>query len=278
MEQENIIEEPKKKSYWKKIIIILGILIILIACYMFLWIHKWITLEEMPIIYEPLPSNFNGLKIVHFSDIHYGKTTHEEEMKQVIKKINEVKPDIIVFTGDLLNNGINLPEQSIQFLKNELSKLNAKLKKYAIQGDNDYQNIETYQSIMTEAGFKILNNEQDLIFYKGNIPIQISGISSIQKEDIIEDNLWNTEEKIGYRILLSHEPEVLDVLQTKPNLLLSGHTLGGLPWKDSAKYTKGKYQKEETTIIVSPGIGTEKYPIRFWNNPTIYLYRLYNFN
>ena len=77
MEQENIIEEPKKKSYWKKIIIILGILIILIACYMFLWIHKWITLEEMPIIYEPLPSNFNGLKIVHFSDIHYGKTNYK---------------------------------------------------------------------------------------------------------------------------------------------------------------------------------------------------------
>ena len=174
----------------------------------------------------------------------------------------------------------------INFLKEQFSKLTANLKKYAIQGDNDYQNIETYQNIMTNAGFQILNNEQDLIFYKGSTPIQIAGISSIQSENIDEEKLWNTEETIGYRILLAHEPQIIDKLNTKPNLLLCGSTnkIIYIPYieelfkNENANYTRGKYQKENTTIIVSPGIGTEKYPIRFGNNPTIYLYRLYNFN
>ena len=81
---ENTIENQPKKTWFKKIIIITLCLLLLLFCYTRFWIHKWITIKEYPIIEETLPSNWNGLKIVHFSDIHFGKTTNETEVEKAI--------------------------------------------------------------------------------------------------------------------------------------------------------------------------------------------------
>lgn len=282
-------EEKQTHRILKKIIITLILLGILLFAYARYFIHQMISIEEYPVIIEDLPSNFNGLKITQFSDIHFGRTINEQEVEKIVEQINLTNADIVIFTGDLLDNSITLSDKNVDDLKKSLKKIDARLKKIAIKGDSDYLNIEKYEEIMTSAGFQILENQNILLFDNGEIPIEICGISSIVKENYDLKKCYETKEtKIGLKILLAHEPIILDKLgEQKVDLILAGHSLGGLirfPYignifkKDNTgKYQKGQYQKDSTQMYVSSGLGTENYPIRFLNNPTINLYRLYNY-
>ena len=286
---ENKIEEPKKLSMFKKILIVIAFLIMIIFCYSRYWIHKFITIKEYPIVVESLPSYFNGLKIVHFSDIHFGKTINENEIKKMVKEINLTNPDIVIFSGDLLDSSIQLSDKNIDFLKEELGKIKAKYKKYAIKGDSDYLNIEAYQDIISTAGFKILDNQNELLFYEGNAPIQIAGISSIKKEEINLSQTFKTDvNNIAYKILIAHEPIVINNLNNaEANLILSGHSFGGyiifpkigglLKKENTEEFQNGFYQKNDISMYVSTGIGTEDLSFRFHNPPSINLYRFYNY-
>jgi len=157
-------------------------------------------------------------------------------------------------------------------------------------GDHDYSNEELFQNIMQNAGFQILNNQNELVFYEGNTPIQIIGISSIQKEDInLETIFQNKETNIASTILIAHEPATIDLLKNNQvDLMLCGHSFGGfikLPFlggilqKNNINgYIDGFYEINQTKLYVSSGIGTETYPFRFLNPPSINLYRIYNYN
>lgn len=82
---------------------------------------------------------------------------------------------------------------------------------------------------MKEAGFKILNNKNELLFIGGASPIQIAGIPSLQKEELNLDNLYHTEvNNVAYKILIAHEPIIINNLKEEVNLILCGHSLGGL--------------------------------------------------
>ena len=273
-----------------KIIIILGIsFIVLLFCYMRFWSHNIITIKEYPIIEETLSSNWNGFKILHFSDIHFGSTITELDLEQIIEKINLTKADIVLFTGDLFDKNIILSDKNIDDLKKILAHIDANIKKIAICGDNDYLDMELYHDIMNSAGFQILENESTLIYQNGINPILIAGISSMQTQEYdIKKSINREEENIEYRILLSHEPLISDeVLDENINLILSGHSLGGLirlPGTNGIlkkeytnNYQIGFFQKNQTKLYVSNGLGSEKYPYRFFNSPSINLYRFYNY-
>lgn len=287
--EQNIPNPQKRLTLLKIIILVFIFLLILLFTYAYIFIHKRIIINEYPIIVETLPSNFNGLKIVHFSDIHFGVSINEAELEKIIQEINITNPDIVVFSGDLFDNNINLSDKNIDFLKKTLLSINAKLKKYAILGDNDYKDKETYIQIMEHANFKVLEDQNELIFFEGKEPIQIAGISSIQKNDINLENTFKSDaSSIPYKILIAHEPEIIDKLgNTKVDLILSGHSLGGLIYipyigeilkKPYTKdYQKGYYKKENTEMFVSSGLGTEEIRLRLFNPPSINLYRFYNY-
>lgn len=287
--EQNIPNPQKKFTLLKKMILAFFFLLVLLFTYAYIFIHKRITINEYPIIVETLPSNFNGLKIVHFSDIHFGVSINEAELEKIIQEINITNPDIVVFSGDLFDININLSDKNIDFLKKTLLSINAKLKKYAILGDNDYKDKETYIQIMEHANFKVLEDQNELIFFEGKEPIQIAGISSIQKNDINLENTFKSDaSSIPYKILIAHEPEIIDKLgNTKVDLILSGHSLGGLIYipyigeilkKPYTKdYQKGYYKKENTEMFVSSGLGTEEIRLRLFNPPSINLYRFYNY-
>lgn len=272
-----------------KTIIIFSCIIVILFCFMRFWSHKFLIIKEYPIIEETLSSNWNGFKIVHFSDIHFGNTINEKELDKLVEKINLIRADIVVFTGDLFDKNIVLSDKNIDTLKNELKKINANIKKLAICGDNDYTDIDLYHEIMNNAEFQILENENVLIYQNGMNPIQIAGITSVQQQEYdVKKSLTTEEEKIEYRILLSHEPIIIDeVIDDNINLILSGHSLGGsirLPGTDgiikkeyTSIYQSGFYQKNETKLYVSSGLGTENYYYRFFNSPSIQLYRFYNY-
>lgn len=281
-------EKQFKLKLLPKIGIFLIILICLLISYMFYVEPKLLTTKEYPIINEKIPDSFNGFKIVQFSDLHFGRSTNENEVKKVVAAINENKPDIVVFTGDLFDAYINLSNENVDFLKEILKQTEAKIGKYAIRGDSDYLNIKLFEEIMTEAGFTLLENQNVPIFYEGTTPIYISGISSVSKKDAeYEKALQKEMEGSFYQILLTHEPIVWSNVQSSTDFVLAGHSLGGLiniPFmggivqkENTGDYIKGFYKGKNSTLYVSNGIGTENISFRFNNIPSITLFRLYNY-
>ncbi len=287
---ENIEINPFKRKFFFKIFLFI-LVFFSISFYLYIsYIEpKLLLVNEKAVVIDSLPEEFNGFKIVHFSDIYYGSSINDVELKSIVKKINELKPDVIVFTGDLFNSSINLKEDSFENIKNILQELSATFNKYAVVGNSDYTNKEKYLEIMNNVGFKILDNENDLLYYKGNNPIQFIGTSSLLEGENDINKALGEDKNDYFRIWLNHEPIILDNLidkEIRPNILLTGHTLGelvDLPFKGYllkqdgiANYTEDFYHKKKINMYVSNGLGTYKYDIRFMNMPSINFYRLYN--
>lgn len=287
-DNEVIEEEEEKKKHPKltKTIIIIILLFTILIGYTTLIEPKIITIKESKIASDKLPTSFDGLKIVHFSDLHYGGTITKKELNKIAKKINELKPDIIFFTGDLIDKNININDEGKQELIDFLTSLNPSLYKYASLGDEDY--LEDYENILVSANFKLLKDESTLLYYKDLTPIMITGINP-QNEEFSFNFVKSSEETLEknnlYHIILSHDLSSLEnLLEENPNLILSGHTLGGIikiPFigplfldEKSKEYYEDYYKINDTDIYISNGLGTSNIKMRFNNLPSINFYRL----
>lgn len=276
-EEKKIEENIEPKSHFK-----LYFIIFLIIASLFLYIKyistSLIEVHEYKISSTKIPESFHGIKIVHFSDIHYGTNINLTKLKNIVNKINDLNPDIVIFTGDLFDKDINVSDDEVTSIIEELNKINVTLYKYCVNGNEDN---EKYHEIMTNANFKVLNNESIDLYNNGNTPISIIGFPSsiINTQDYnvipINDN---------YKIALTHESDVINNLTNKVDLVLSGHTLGGIinigkplfTSEGCKDYYESYYNIDNTDIYISNGLGTNKYNIRFNNRPSINLYRLYH--
>ena len=282
----------EKKHPILKIVVFLILLISAIIAYGFFIEPKLITVKEQKITINNLPDNFNGFKIVHISDIHYGKIFDQKQLQKLVDSINEQKPDIVVLTGDLLDKNTYINQNTVTQISTLLNKINATAGKYAINGENDL-NFDEWMTIITNAGFKDLNNTYDTIYKDGYQSIFIAGASTKEDKLSINDKLktsidyLNSFEKDGpiYKILLLHEPDTIDELTVNPfNLILAGHSHGGqvrlpligpLIYKEGAiKYHNNYYKIENTDLYISNGLGASNYNFRLFNTPSYNLYRL----
>ena len=235
-----------------------------------------------------MPESFHGLKIVQFSDIHYGTTINKKELDNITEKINNLKPDIIFFTGDLLDKNITITEEIKKELISSLNNLDCTLYKYAIYGDEDLENDE-YKDILNNSNFKLLEDHSTLLYYEDIIPIEITGYNPIitsPNYTILTNYVDEQDTTNYYKIVLSHEPDSIDkFINYNPNLVLSGHSLGGLikiPYlkpiflkENSKKYYENYYKLKNTDFYISNGLGTSGINARFNNHPSINLYRFY---
>lgn len=280
----------------KKILITLLILILTISGVV-LYSHyigtKGLKVKEYKITEKNLTDNFHGLKIVHLSDLHYGSTFKENELKKVVKKIEIIKPDIVVLTGDLFDNRFKLSNKQQQGLIKQLNKIETSIGKYAINGNHD--NINNWENVINASGFVNLNDDYTSIYNNGTNYIFLAGISSNFKSDVVPkatkienylDTLNNEQQPI-YKILLIHEPDYIDKFDySRYNLILAGHSHNGqvrLPFigavytpKGSKKYYDEYYKLKETDLYISSGLGTSTYDFRFLNRPSFNFYRLTN--
>lgn len=246
-----------------------------------------IIVKENALYNEKLPENFSGIKVIQFSDLHYGSTVTIDEVKSIVKIINLRKPDIIVFTGDLIDKNYKLKINEQEEIIKQLQKLNASVGKYAVSGEEDEENFST---ILNQSDFNILDNSYDLIYKKTTTPILITGISSLSKQRNINQafsyfNDSNNNKNI-YTITLLHEPDSIDeILNTYPtDLALAGHSHNGqikIPYvaslirKDGAiKYPNSHYKINNTNLYVSSGIGTSDIHFRLGSRPSINFLRL----
>lgn len=266
----------------KKMIIVLASTIILLS--IILIYSKNVTTHSLKVVEygikkENLPNDFHGMKIVHFSDISYGKSTTLKDLEKVVNKINEIKPDIVVFSGDLFSKDIKMSDKEKEKVKTLITSINAKYEKYAILGDTDFKYKDDFYQLFDT--FTILDNESTLLYISNDKPIRITGISDYKSEDIITD----TENPL-FNILIIHKPDEIEKLKNKYDLAFAGHSMGGqikIPFfgplikkSGAKKYTSGMYKVNDTDLFVSDGIGTQGTNMRVNNKPKINLYRVYN--
>lgn len=284
-------KEEKEEKTGKKLISIIFFLILLIAL-LYLYAKyvgiKGLIVKEYRVNSDILTSNFSGIKIVHFSDLLYKSTVEKEDVESLVTRINELKPDIVVFTGDLVKKNKKLSKEDIEFLETELSSIEATVGKYTVYGETDY--TDDYKSIMEKSNFKILNNTYEEVFYKNNDSMFIVGIPTVSKEEVkLEEafSFYKEDEKRKFIIVLAHDGKTIKSLDSSPyevDLILGGHSLNGsivVPYYGgvfiddlSDKYYAPHYSKGITNTYISSGIGTNKYPYRIFNKPSFNLYRL----
>jgi len=293
--QQEILEEEKKEKRKKWIIFtfkIMVLIIVLMTGFYFYTVNygtKGLIVKETRITNKKIPESFSSAKIVHFSDLLYGTTIQKKELETLVSLINSRKPDIIVFTGDLIDKSHTMDNGKQEEFISILKGLNATVGKYAVSGDEDDE--ETFQTILKQSNFKVLNDDYDLVYKKDNTPILMIGLSSLNKQTRDVENAYRyfkeeTHNSDIFTILLMHETNGLDkILGNYPtDLVLAGHSLGGrmripglspfIKKEGSSKYDDTFYQVNNTKVFVSSGIGTNNYGLRLFQRPSINLFRL----
>lgn len=291
-EKQLEIIKDEEKEHQIKIIkrIVLIIIIILVASFsFFLYVTKVGTVKmlvkEDRVESSKITTSFHGYKIVTFSDLHDSSI---EMVKETVNLINRSKPDLLLFTGDLLN-GESIDSKKREKLIKELKKLSSSSLKYAVLGEND---TEQASLILKDVGFTILNNSYDLIYQKDDA-ILLMGLNS-DKENL--DTLlayYSSEGKNDniYSILMTHKPDSLDDVLARYNnidLAFAGHShlgevrlplLGSLLTREGAKkYKDDYYEINNTKFYITSGVGVNVYDFRFCDRPAINLIRLNQIN
>lgn len=222
--------------------------------------------------------------VLFCTDTHFGKYYDVSHVTKIVKKINQENPDVVVFGGDLLDNyARDRGDMDLEYLKEELKKVEAKIGKYAVWGNHDYGGgaVRIYEEFMTSCGFQILDNE--------SVVLENYGIRLIGYDDYLmgwtDPSLYQIESEL-FNVIIAHEPIVSRFIESESeNFMLSGHTHGGqvnIPFvtakllpEGSGQFRKGFYTKEEIDTDVSlkmytsSGIGMTRYPFRFLNIPEI---------
>ena len=221
--------------------------------------------------------NLSGIRIVFASDFHLRKN-QEYRLKQVIKKINEQKPDILLLGGDFID-GINLEKSfSLQKTAIYLSKINAPYGIYCVLGNHEYWSEDTaLKEILIKHGISVLSNENKLIKVRGK-KLYISGVEdSSSAEPDIDKALKNIGQNV---IVLTHSPDIFPKVPDSVFLTLAGHTHGGqvhlpfygalfIPSEFGKRYSDGLIIEGKKKMIVTRGIGTSTIHIRFNCPPEI---------
>lgn len=238
----------------------------------------WVETKEITIESDQIPPNFHGKKIVFLCDIHAGPYYSKERVDNLVSQVNAMDPDLVLLGGDYVSG----EDTHINSTITSLSKLNAPLGVYAVLGNSDPQHY-SWEALKNSTTINDIGNLGDWV---GNNEgrIRIGGIGA-------ENDRQSPEVAIGnagtddFVILLKHEPDYFAELdKSKVDLVLSGHTHGGqvtffgiwtpiLP-ENGKKYVSGVFEEDNSTLIVSNGIGTAGFPVRFFARPQIILINL----
>lgn len=255
-------------------------------------------LKRLQLSFDNLPNAFKGLKIIHISDIHCGSFMDKKAVLHGVNKILHEKPDIILFTGDLVNDRATEMKEYMDIF----SRLNAPLGVYSTFGNHDYgdyvrwphngitkeENLELLKQVHADLGWRLLMNEHVAIEREGE-HIALLGIENWGAKAKFPkygrmDLAHPGTEKYPFKILLSHDPSHWDaevkIKYPDIDLMLSGHTHGmqfgveipGFKWSPVQymyKQWAGLYEDGKQKLNVNRGFGFIGYPGRVGVLPEI---------
>lgn len=260
-------------------------------------------LSRVKLSLKDLPDEFKGLKIIQISDIHSGSFDDQTAVAEGVEAIMSEKPDLILFTGDLVNDRAG----EIVPYKEVFNKLNAPMGVFSVLGNHDYgdyvqwksdeekkQNLEQLKQHHADMGWRLLVNEH-VILERNSQQIALIGIENWGARGFTKygdmkkavAGLENTE--VPVKILLSHDPSHWEAEVRKDyrdiSLTLSGHTHGmqfgidipGFKWSPVQfvyKHWAGLYQEENQFLYVNRGYGFIGYQGRLGILPEITMIEL----
>lgn len=276
--------------------------ILLMIAYGIFFGRSNLNVEKSDLYFNNWPEQLDGLTIVQLSDIHLGSFGNNTKvMAETVQVLTNINPDLLLFTGDLVNNFSDEINGFEPFLK----QLPARYGKYAIQGNHDYgdysswpdsmakqKNLELIKIGLTDAGFTLLLNQWKKIALKDTsfslIGVENWGHPPFPQYANLDAAMKNIPDN-SFKILMSHDPahwESIVVPQTDIPLTLSGHTHGAQfgikiagiefsPIYFVQKKWGGLYQSDNQKLYVNRGLGTIGFPGRIGMRPEITLLTLY---
>lgn len=261
-----------------------------------------LQVKRKTVFFDDLPKAFEGLTIAQISDLHSGSFSSSEFIAEAVDKILELKPDLIFFTGDLVNNEASEAEPHI----NEFKRLEARFGVHSILGNHDYgdygpwaspkakaENLSRLKDIHSESGWNLLLNDNHVLESDGE-KLAIVGVENwgasrhFPKYGDLDKAVVGVED-VPFKILLSHDPSHWDAkIKEHPQkfqLTLSGHTHGaqfgievpGFKWSPVQylyKQWAGLYEDMGQNIYVNRGLGFIGYMGRIGIQPEITLLEL----
>ncbi|MGL5312666.1 MAG: metallophosphoesterase [Peptostreptococcaceae bacterium] len=271
----------------KKIILFLILIMLLttgVYCYSRYIEPNILTIKKYEV---QVPKDVSECKVVFFSDTHFGRMYDQSKIEKIVKKINSLSPDIVIFGGDLIDKYAK--DQSlldIEYIGEKLASINSKYGKYAVLGNHDYGGgaIRIYEKLMNSGGFEIIKNDNQFI---DELNIRLIGYDDLLMGHT-NPSLYSIKSN-DFNIVLSHEPDVVNNIKLpKDGIMLSGHSHGGqvsLPYitekvlpTGAKEYINGEYNdlgvNNNVDLFVSKGIGMTSIPFRFLNLPQIMVLNL----
>ncbi|WP_041721978.1 metallophosphoesterase [Alkaliphilus metalliredigens] len=277
--------------------LILTFLFVILGLILFgIWQNNHIVLTTIEFSNTKIPNDFNGYTIVQISDLH--NKEFKQNQSGLLNKIEKVKPDIIVVTGDLIDSRRTNVDIAMDFINGAVNIAPV----YFVSGNHEARS-GVYGELtqkLREAGVFVLDDTVVEIENKDSF-IELVGLSdpAFIPSNYMEDNptaqlreslkTLTADNPQTFKILLSHRPELLDLYaENKLDLVFSGHAHGGqfrLPLIGGLiapgqgffpKYTSGAYTVEGTTMVVSRGLGNSIIPIRIFNRPEVIIVTLQN--
>lgn len=261
---------------------------------------KATQLNRVSIQFDQLPESLHNLRIIQLSDLHLGSFQNDNFLRQTAKRINDLEPDLILFTGDMVNNYY----QEMLGFEDALAAMHAKYGKYAIWGNHDYGDYSNWKndtakvanhqrigSLIREAGFDLLENEsrkiaiRDTSFYM--MGVENWGHKPFPQYAKLKKAMQGVPEQ-SFKVLMTHDPahwEAEVIPTTSINLSLSGHThggqfgvkIGGLTFSPMylVQYLwAGLYRSGNQFLYVNQGYGCVGFPGRIDMNPEITVLQL----
>jgi len=259
-------------------------------------------LKKIKLSFDNLPSSFKGLKIVQISDIHSGSFTDKAAVNRGVEMVLNAKPDLILFTGDLVNDRAD----EMKDYMDVFNRIKAPMGVFSTLGNHDYgdytswpsaqakmTNLERLKQIHSELGWRLLMDEH-VILEKNNEQIALLGIQNWSAFGRFPkygkmDKAYPGTEKYPFKILMSHDPSHWDaevrVKYPDVDLMLSGHTHGMqfgvenpyFKWSPVQWFYKewaGLYEEGKQKLYVNRGYGFIGYPGRVGILPEITLFEL----
>lgn len=280
----------KKLIKNKKIvkIVILFVVLCLALGTLIIYDNFKIDITEYTVENATLPKSFDNFKIIHISDLH--NTEFGKDNEKLLRIIKEQKPDAVFVTGDTIDGFYTNIQIPIDLFKEILEICDV----YFIDGNHESRaNVEAYKQFLQtlfEIGVNVLKDDSAYI-EKNNEQIQIIGINdaSFYKADYKENykseitkTINELDNKNCFSILLSHHPELFpEYKNTDIDLVFSGHAHGGqirLPSIGGViapeqglfpEYDAGVFSENNTTMVVSRGLGNSIVPVRINNSPEV---------